>query len=206
MDRIDASELPLDSSDNRDRADNGRAFSDYLSTLLLIFGSGLVLFHVVTWILVIIEPFLKEGNIPPGAHQVPYGPTNISFWEIVSDGTFRTNFFVLILGVILVLVAVHLKDTPGWNRIVKPLVYFIALNVVVMTLGLFASIFVPEVRLWEGEISFFDIWDLCRLLVQIVMLIAIMIVEMPPIRNKFVRLFKKDRFRSKQEDEEAAST
>lgn len=195
MDYLDASELPLESIDKRARDDNGRAFSDHLSTLLLVFGSGLVLFHIVTWIAVIIEPFREEAGIPSSAPQV-----NTSFWRIVADGAFRTSFFYLILGVVLILVAVHLKNTPGWNRIILPLVCFIALNVVIMTLGFFAAIFIPEASQWQRELSFYSILNSLELLVKIIILIAIMIVEVPRVRNRLVQLFRRGKVISEQVD------
>jgi hypothetical protein len=182
QEEVEVPENKLSEPESRD------GFRYYSSCLLMILGVSLIGLFLAQWFqMVLVEKemgrFYFEGL-----------PSYNLLWRILAS-TINVSYFYAILGIILCLLAIHLVGRRKWYRAVPILVFFAALNAVILTVGFLGFAFVMDWGNFWPPRYFPSVLTILNFLVEVGAFIAIIVVEMPYLRKLL------DNWRSRKQTE-----
>lgn len=183
------------------------SFMERLPMLLLALGSILIAFYVV-YLAARTSAML---SLDLGGDR--YAPTTLRvtledqrFWRIIYNLVFNTGYLYLIIGVVLLLIGVHLKNNARWNWLISPVVVLCLLNLVWLVIGFISIVSVVD---WGSRSSLLNkVTGTILVLMEMGALVAIILIEVP-VRNFRVWATLKElaaRWRGDEVDEEVGQT
>jgi hypothetical protein len=164
----------------------------YLFFILGVFLIGLSIINRVQQVIIEKQAGALSLKSEAAAHL---------FWRIWA-AVFNANYLYLIVGIMICLLAVHIINTPRWNRIIPFAVLFAGLVAVVLVLGFIGIAFVMD---WGSFVkpNFYQPFTTTLLfLVKLGAVIAIILVETPKLRTAITKRLSAIRMRTKPTEQE----
>lgn len=143
--------------------------------LFLVIGVSLIGLFITHWILSVA--ILQEV----GSARTEAGLAQHAFWRIWA-AAFNADYLYLIAGIVVCLVAIHIIDTPGWNRLIPILTGFAALALLALLLGSIGFLLILDWGSIAGSHLYNTVSTTLLALVKSGALIAIILVETPRLR------------------------
>jgi uncharacterized membrane protein len=148
-----------------------KKFLYYLFILLMIIGLSLIGLSVASW----IQNVLAQQRF---ADVLKPDPGLSLFWRVLASAT-GNDYFYAILGVVLCLLAIHMSERQGLNKLIPILFAFALINAVVLVISFLGFVFVMDWGKFWSPPYFSAIVYIVRFLVEVSAFTAILVVEMP---------------------------
>ena len=154
----------------------------YACWLLMILGLSLIALFITLW----IQNVFVQQRVGDQLLRSDYADQLL--WRALASGI-NTQYVYAIVGLILCLLAIHLRGRRSWYAILPFLLLFAALNAVFLVVGFLGLVFVLNWGEFWGSYYVSSFLYLMKFLIEASALIAILVLEMPMPRWNIRKMF-----------------